>query len=108
MKMNGKELNGVPSREEDKRGPPAAATSTVAEGAQEGTGKSLAEFWDLLSNHDWSYMMSDDPSVNRRGEAAERDLRAIARQGPEFAALHQAWFNFVWNGGEQPPRPGGE
>lgn len=66
----------------------------------------IQAFYDALERHDWSYMMSDDPNTNRRGEAAESALRSkIQGGGPIWAALYDAYKEHIWRGGDKPDRP---
>lgn len=99
-------LNGAVPREEDKGAAPAAAIPTVPAVVAEGNPSPLAELWDACQRHDWTYMMSDDPGVNRRGESEASALRQrVAACGPEGQALYDAWHNHVWKQGERPGRP---
>ena len=50
-----------------------------------------AEFIALCRAHDLTYMMSDDPAANRRGEAELVALRALANKLPRARAV--ALFN---------------
>lgn len=100
-------LNGAPAGEEDQQEPPAAAPSTVVAGEVPDKNNELASFWDRLSRHDWTHMMSDDPGVYRRGADAEGALKAEAKRlGPVGEVLYEAWHAHVWKGGERPDRPG--
>lgn len=66
----------------------------------------LGLLWDKLSRHDWTYMMSDDPRVNREGAQKDKEMVAEARAlGDEGAKLYDAWRASVWDGGEKPERP---
>lgn len=70
----------------------------------------LAEYYDMLSRHDWYYAYSDDGSVFRRGEAANQKLAAIAKTSPEHAALLAGYKQYYFSGKpwgtERAPKPG--
>jgi len=42
---------------------------------------SLEEYKEMLEQHDWYYMMSDDHRVYRAGKDAEYNLKQEARKG---------------------------
>lgn len=69
----------------------------------------LQEYWDQINRHDWSYMMSDDGNVYRRGSAEEARLASIAKQSPEHQALWDAFKKHWWSGShmgtEKAPKP---
>lgn len=72
----------------------------------------LQEFFDKCAYHDWTYMMSDDGSVYRRGSEAHSKLQALAKQSPEHQAIFDSWYNYIWSGShmgtekaEKPVRP---
>ena len=52
----------------------------------------LNQFEELLKNHDWTYMMSDDSRYYRRGKQ-ERDeiYKAIDEYGDEFRKLYEQY-----------------
>lgn len=59
----------------------------------------LPEFWDVLNNFDWYYMMSDDGSVYRGGERAYQRIVAMATAGgPEFEALFEKFREHKFSG----------
>lgn len=66
---------------------------------------SLGEFYVHLKRHDWTYMMSDDPGVYRRGSEFESKLKAMAKTSPEHLALFDAYQEFVWGRGPKPEDP---
>lgn len=60
--------------------------------------KTLGEFWDQLAGFDWFYEMSDDPGVYRRGTRAQAEVREVAAQSEEHAALYKAWREYMCSG----------
>jgi hypothetical protein len=50
-----------------------------------------------LRRHDWSYMMSDDGSVYRRGAAAESGLITAEKTSPELAGMFKEYHDWWWN-----------
>ena len=52
----------------------------------------LQQFEQLLKNHDWSYMMSEDSRYYRKGQQ-ERDeiYKAIDEYGDEFRKLYEQY-----------------
>lgn len=70
---------------------------------------SLKDFYDQIDRHDWSYMMSDDGHVYRRGSTEESRLQGIAKQSPEHQALWDAFRKYWWSGDhmgtEKAPKP---
>lgn len=98
---------GAAAREEDKPQPPAAATETIVEAGGEDKTAKLGELWDRLRGLDWWHMMSDDPGVHRRGEAAVSEARRAADAlGQEGKDLFRAVEDHVKRGGPEVPRPG--
>ena len=98
---------GAAAREEDMPQPPAAASSTVAEARSEDKTAKLDELWDRLRGLDWWHMMSDDPGVHRRSEAAVSEARRAADAlGQEGRDLFRAVEDHVKRGGPEVPRPG--
>lgn len=66
----------------------------------------LGEYWDLLSKHDWTFDMSDDHSVWKRGQAEKTTLQAIARYSDAHQDLYDQWHRFVWKSDiPKPSRP---
>jgi hypothetical protein len=53
---------------------------------------SLTDYERRLKDHDWYYMMSDDPSVYERGLTNHRRLLAEANTSPEHQALYQRYL----------------
>jgi hypothetical protein len=49
-----------------------------------------------LRQHDWSYMMSDDGSVYRRGAAAESGLITAEKTNPELAGMYDTYRRWWW------------
>ncbi|MFN2460405.1 MAG: hypothetical protein ABR591_06940 [Candidatus Velthaea sp.] len=59
----------------------------------------LADYYDLLDGHDWSYSFSDDLRVWTNGENQARVLDALAdKHGSAFAALRDAFVAHHYNG----------
>lgn len=50
-----------------------------------------------LRKHDWSYMMSDDGSVYRRGSAAESALITAEKNNPELAGMYSEYRRWWWS-----------
>lgn len=71
---------------------------------------SLSDYWDMLEEHDWFHMMSDDGGVDRRGDANYRRLAKIAEQSKEHLAMLKAFHEHKWTGKiwgtEKAPKPG--
>lgn len=65
----------------------------------------LPEYYDMLSRHDWFYMMSDDRSVYSRGSSNEGKIQSIAKQSPEHRDLYEAYVAYTWKKGPKPERP---
>lgn len=49
-----------------------------------------------LRRHDWSYMMSDDGQVYRRGAAAESGLITAEKNNPELAGMFKQYYDWWW------------
>jgi hypothetical protein len=99
-----RELKGSPAGEEERQETIAASSGTITE--TEPLAKSeLLLFYEKLERHDWWYMMSDDGSVYRRGEEADRALRREAASSEEKASLHAAFSSWKAGKGPQPDRP---
>lgn len=49
-----------------------------------------------LRRHDWSYMMSDDNSVYRRGSAAENTLITAEDNNPELKGMYSGYRSWWW------------
>jgi hypothetical protein len=50
-----------------------------------------------LQKHDWSYMMSDDGNVYRRGSAAATALQTAEQNNPELVGMYNSYHNWWWN-----------
>lgn len=55
------------------------------------------EHLENLRRHDWSHMMSDDNSVNRRGEAAAAALKTAEKKNPELEGMYNSYLSWWWN-----------
>ena len=73
------------------------------------TTSTLQEFYDKLIYHDWTYMMSDDGSVYRRGSENHAKIQQEAKQSPEHQALYDGFYKYIWSGShmgtEKAPKP---
>lgn len=69
------------------------------------TNVSMLEFYNMLDRHDWFYEFSDDRSVCMSGKQEESKIKSISARSPERKALFDAYYNYVWEGGEKPSRP---
>lgn len=99
------EAKKAPAGEEDRQEPVAAAEETIAE-APVVAKSELLLFYERLEGHDWWYMMSEDPSVNRAGEREESGLRAKIEQGGEqYRELYNQYYSHKWSGSPKPDRP---
>ncbi len=72
--------------------------------------KSLTEYWNMLSRHDWYHEYSDDQSVWRRGNEYMSRLRQFQNQSPEHRKLFDTFYDhhFPLPGKPRPdipPRP---
>lgn len=65
----------------------------------------LKEYYSLLHFHDWLYEYSDDPSIFHRGKKAREELKIIAKQSPQHANLFDAFKQFHFAKGKEPPQP---
>ena len=67
----------------------------------------IADFWDLLERHAWTYDMSDDHRQWQRGrEQAEHIQRVVKNSPPEFQELRKAFSDWAWGRSEiKPERP---
>lgn len=59
---------------------------------------SLQQYWDLLNNLDWTYMMSDDSRAYNEGSRDMSRAKSIGRQSPEHQALFDGFYKHVWSG----------
>jgi len=50
-----------------------------------------------LKDHDWWYMMSDDPLAYERGLLAHRRLLAESRTSPEHSKLYEHYLGAARN-----------
>jgi hypothetical protein len=57
---------------------------------------SLSDFYNCLEATDWTYEMSDDHSVWRRGSAAMGKIQAEAKTSPEHQKLYDAFKAWIW------------
>lgn len=52
----------------------------------------LEQFEQLLKDHDWSYMMSEDSYYYRRGQKQYNEIRdIIAKNGEEYQNLYNQY-----------------
>lgn len=58
---------------------------------------SLSEYYTMLEKADWTYAMSDDHSVWRRGDSAMSKLVSISRQSPEHLTMFNAMKEHYWS-----------
>lgn len=65
----------------------------------------LAEYYDQLARHDWTYMMSDDSGVYKRGAQARANLEREAKASATHKKLFDEYSNFAWGKGPKPERP---
>lgn len=67
------------------------------------------EFYKLCQAHDWFFVYSDDGSVYRAGEAAEKRLQELVSFQPELKPILVSWSKHMFNGpawGTEPvPKP---
>lgn len=70
---------------------------------------SLSQYWDILNRHDWTYMMSDDGEVYRRGDAEHHRVKKMAEQSEAHKALFDGFYRYIWSGEhmgtEKAPKP---
>jgi hypothetical protein len=57
----------------------------------------LTEFYEMLRNHDWFHMMSDDSSIDTKGRIERQKLDEIAKQSPEHKELLENYHRSVWD-----------
>ena len=55
----------------------------------------LNAFIAMLAAHDWQFEFSDDHQVWKRGNAVEKELRAIARSHDFYARAHRLYFHHM-------------
>lgn len=69
----------------------------------------LVEYWDMLNNHDWYHMMSDDSRVDRAGTINLSKLLDITKLGDEYKDLYTEFRTHHFTGkpwdSEQTPKP---
>lgn len=54
----------------------------------------LEQFEQLLKDHDWSYMMSEDSYYYRRGQQQDKEIQdVIANHGEEYQSLYNQYRN---------------
>lgn len=58
---------------------------------------SLSDYYDELERLDWTYEMSDDQSVWRRGSAAMGKAQAQAKQSAEHQKLYDDYKAHIWS-----------
>jgi hypothetical protein len=58
----------------------------------------LAEYYEMLERHDWFHMMSDDGSVDRKGEENYRKLAKIAERDPMKLQLLKDYGEYMFSG----------
>lgn len=58
----------------------------------------LREYYDMIDNFDWSYMMSDDAGVYNRGSAEEAKIKRIRNESQAHADLYDAFYKHRWSG----------
>lgn len=67
--------------------------------------KTLGEYWDALSSHDWFYMMSDSSRIYEEGLKRDGELAALTGKGPEWESLWSDFKSWKWKGTPKPERP---
>lgn len=65
----------------------------------------LAEYYDLLAQHDWLYEQSDTHSMWMKGHLENRKLVQIARQSSKHTNLLTEFTNYKTGKGTRPIRP---
>jgi hypothetical protein len=65
----------------------------------------ILQYYKMLEDHDWSYMMSDDGTVCSRGYKAEAYLKSLWKYDPRFEALYQEFSKYVWNDTQKAEKP---
>ena len=54
----------------------------------------IEQFEELLKNHDWTYVMSEDSRYYRRGQNQLKEIdEAIAQGGEEYQNLYNQYRN---------------
>lgn len=66
------------------------------------TPQNIADFFLRCQRHDWTYVMSDDSNVYRRGAAADNSLRIDAKKSPKTEQMFADFYKHVWHQGPQP------
>lgn len=64
---------------------------------QSGSTISLTDFYTKLEQTDWTYEMSDDHSVWRRGAAAMGEIERLAKTSDAHQKLFEAYRQYVWS-----------
>lgn len=64
---------------------------------------SLSDYYDMLERADWTYEMSDDHSVWRRGQAEFGKLQALYKDKPEWKKLYDGFKNHMWSSWKTKP-----
>lgn len=70
----------------------------------------LQDYYDLLEQHDWYYIFSDDHKVYEKGKSNQDKLVDLAEEnGPKFKELYKAFGDHYFSGKpwdtEQKPKP---
>ena len=58
---------------------------------------SLSDYYTMLERADWTYAMSDDHSVWRRGQAEFGRLQALYAGKPEWKELYDKFKDHKWS-----------
>ena len=72
--------------------------STLAESIGTIKPTKLAEFYDILLSHDWTYYMSDDPHVYERGHNESRKVYQIAQESDDNMDLYSRFKESIFSG----------
>ena len=69
----------------------------------------IADFWDILARHDWTYEMSDDHRHYTAGRNSAERIRVVMHNAddPEsYKELYKAFSDWGWGRSkEKPVRP---
>ena len=56
----------------------------------------LSKYQSMLTNHDWFYEFSDDPSVSSAGRVRQKTLYGISKESDLHSELYTRWM--CWYG----------
>lgn len=80
-------------------------TKNSSAGVKFSPSPNILQYYKMLEDHDWSYMMSDDYRVCARGEKAEAVLKGLWKYDPRYETLYQEYSKYAWNNTQGVEKP---